>query len=413
MRIDLLNQYYAPDEAATAQLLSDLGAALARRGHEIRAIASCRAYADPTRRYPASSSESGVVVRRVRATAFGRSRRLGRVADYASFLLGAAFALVRMPRPDVVVSLSTPPLVAGLGLAVARLRGARTLFWVMDVYPDLAVELGALRERSLAVRVLARAGRILLRGSDRVVALDHAMARRLEAQGARAVTVIANWADEEAIRPRATENHPLRTRLGWDGRFVVLYSGNMGLAHEFDTLLDAAARLAHDPVVRFAFVGDGPRRKEIETGARARGLTNVEFHPYVARERLGESLTAGDVHAVTLRPRMEGLVVPSKIYGILAAGRPTLYVGPPAGDVHEIASAGCGVSLRTGDAGAVADAISRYRSDDGLAVRVGARARALFEERYTRARSLEAFVRLIEGLSTARRGGQEGADVAA
>jgi glycosyltransferase involved in cell wall biosynthesis len=330
------------------------------------------------------------------------------VADYASFLLGAAGALAAMPRPQVVVSLSTPPLVAGLGMFAARWRRARTVYWVMDVYPDLAVALGAIPARSAAARVLARAARVLLRGSDRVVALDRAMAERLDAQGARGASVIANWADGGAIRPRPPEGHPRRERLGWSERFVVLYSGNMGLAHEFDTLLDAAALLADDPGILFAFVGDGPRRKEIEEGARRRGLSNVEFHPYASRDALGESLTSGDLHAVTLRPGMEGLLVPCKIYGVLAAGRPTLYVGPAAGEVHEVVSSGCGRSLRTGQVRAVAEAIASYRSDRSLREAEGSLARRLFEERFTRERSLDAFVRLIEGLGPRRAEREEG-----
>jgi glycosyltransferase involved in cell wall biosynthesis len=413
VRILLLNQYYAPDEAATAQLLSDLGAALVKKGHEVYAVASRRAYADPERRYPLRGEETGVRVRRVRGTAFGRRRRLGRVVDYASFLLGAALRCLRVPRPDVVVSLSTPPLVASLGWAVAKLRGARTLFWVMDVYPDLAIELGALSKGSVLARTLARAGRGLLRRSDCVVALDRTMADRLVSQGARTAHVIANWADGDSIRPVPIDGHPLRIKNDWDGRLVVLYSGNMGLAHEFETLLDAAERLMSDSRVRFAFVGDGPRRAEIVEGARARGLENVEFHPYAPRDRLGESLTAGDLHVVTLRPGMPGLLVPSKIYGILAAGRPTLYVGPPAGEVHEIVSAGCGVSVRNGSAGELVDAIVRYSADETRRSLDGTRARALFEERYTRALSLRLFVRLVEDLDPGGSNREEGFHVTA
>ncbi len=413
MRIVLLNQYYAPDEAATAQLLSDVGAGLAARGHDVFAVASRRAYADPSRRYPARSVEDGVRVVRPNATAFGRGSRTGRMADYATFLAGAGWALLRIPRPDVVVSLSTPPLVAGLGALSARFRRARTVYWVMDVYPDLAVELGAIPAGSALARLLSRASRFLLRSSDRVVALDRAMADRLDTEGAEGAVVIANWADGDSIRPRPREGHPYRERLGWDGRFVVLYSGNMGLAHEFETLLDAASRFAGDPEVRFAFVGDGPRRREIEEGARRRGLENVEFHPYAPRSALGDSLTAADLHAVTLRPRMEGLLVPSKIYGILAAGRPAVYIGPAAGEVHEVVASGCGRSLRNGDAEGVARAIDAYRRDPAAAAKDGSFARRLFEERYAREKGLAAFVALIESLSPGAPGKKEGAHAAA
>lgn len=401
MKVTLLNQYYAPDEASTAQLLGDLGAALAARGHRVRAVCSNRSYADPGRRYPARETLAGVEVRRLPSTAFGRSTRIGRVADYAIFGAGAAGALLGGPRPDVVVSLSTPPLVAALGLVASALRGSRTVYWVMDVYPDLALKLGAIRPRSAAARVLAGLSRRLLSRSDRVVALDEAMAGCLRGHGAQRVTVIPNWADEQSIRPRPTAGHPLRESWGWDGRFVVLYSGNMGLAHEFDTLLDAARRLSDDRTVLFAFVGGGPRRREIEDGVARRELANVEFRPYVPREQLGESLTAGDLHVVTLRDGMQGLLVPSKIYGILAAGRPTLYVGPAGGEVYDVVSRGCGAEVRVGDADSAARAIERFRDDRQAAEQAGRAGRALLDERFTRAGSLARFVELVEGLAAA------------
>ncbi len=396
MRIVLLNQYYAPDEASTAQLLSDVGAGLVAAGHEVAAVCCNRSYTDPSRRYPARETIDGVEVTRASATGFGRGSTLGRVTDYASFLAGAAARLVLRRRPDVVISLSTPPMVALLGWLAARLRRARTIYWVMDVYPDLAYELGVIERGALAGRLLDRISRFQLGHSDRVVVLGELMAERLPAVGERPPLVVHNWADGDTIRPRPLAGNELRREWGWDGSFVVLYSGNMGLAHEFDTVLDAAGLLADEPDVRFAFVGGGPRRGAVEQEVRRSGLSNVEFRPYVARERLGESLTAGDLHLVTLRPAAVGLLVPSKIYGILAAGRPTLYVGPPVGEVAEIVRGGqCGVCVDVGDARRLAAAVRAYRDDPGRARHEGGRARRLFEERFTRGRGVGHFVDLV------------------
>jgi glycosyltransferase involved in cell wall biosynthesis len=188
----------------------------------------------------------------------------------------------------------------------------------------------------------------------------------------------------------------LRGEWDWRERFVVLYSGNMGLAHEFDTLLDAAEILGRDRRILFAFVGQGPRRAEVEERAKGRGLTNVEFRPYVAREQLGQSLSSADLHVVTLRDRMPGLLVPSKIYGILAAGRPTLYVGPDEGEIAEILrTGGCGARIAIGDAQGLADAITAYAADDERRREHGRLARRLFEERFTREQGVEAFTRLL------------------
>jgi glycosyltransferase involved in cell wall biosynthesis len=393
VNVILLNQYYAPDEAATAQILADVGASLAGAGHDVVALCSDRAYADPRRRYPRRETIDGVRVHRARATGFGRGSRLGRVVDYATFLTGAAFAFAFGKRPDAVLCLSTPPMMAAVGLVLTRLRRARFVFWVMDVYPDLAFALGVLRPGSVAGRLLGRLARATLERSDRVVALGECMGKQLERQGARDVVVIHNWADEKVILPRSLEDHPIRTEWGWRNRFVVAYSGNLGLAHEFKTVLAAAERLRDHPSVLFSFIGGGPRRPEVENAAAERGLPNVEFRPYMDRGRLGESLTAPDVHLVTLRDSVPGLLVPSKIYGILAAGRPTLYVGPQRGEIAEIVhDGGCGARIAPGDVDALVESILEYERDADRCRREG-------RERFTRARGAGAFVRLIERLA--------------
>jgi len=397
LRVVLLNQYYAPDEAATSQLLTDLGGGLVAEGHEVRAVCGNRSYADPEQRYPARESLAGVEVRRVPTTGFGRGRSLGRVIDYLSFLLGAACSLLFSRRPDIIISLSTPPLVAALGWLLARLRGAASFYWVMDVYPDLAFELGVLDSRSLTGRLFARVTRLTLHRSDAVIALGETMMERLRAAGARRLVTIHNWADGDAIRTGAKEAAVRRTECGWEGRFVLLYSGNLGLAHEFDTILDAAAMLADNPRALFVFCGGGPRMAELQQAVRERALQNVAFRPYVERPELGASLAAGDVHLITLRARMPGLLVPSKLYGVLAAGRPIIYVGPEEGEVSDIIGAGdCGIRVANGDAEALVQAVLHYERDVGSRQRQGRRARELFEKRFTKSRGISAFMRLIE-----------------
>jgi glycosyltransferase involved in cell wall biosynthesis len=395
MRITLLNQYYPPDEAATAQLLGDLGAALAAAGHEVRAICGDRGYADPSVVYPRRLTIDGVEVVRVRSTPFGRSSKIGRVIDYATYLLGAAARLLFGKKPDVVISLTTPPMISLAGSVAAHLRGGRSIFWSMDVYPDIAYELGAMRRDSLAGRLFGWLSRLSLRKPDVVVALGESMGTRLAAAGARRVEVIHNWADEASIEPR-----PARPRAPGDP-LVVLYSGNLGLAHEFDTLLDAAARAQQEAIpVRFVFQGGGPRMREVREGVDRRGLANVEIRGYAPRETLGESLTDCDLHLVTLRERMPGLLVPSKIYGILAAGKPTLYIGPAEGEVYEILSEGrCGRRVGIGDVEGVVGALREYAVDPSLIQVQGATARALFDARFTKAMALEKWVALVEALA--------------
>jgi len=403
VHVVLLNQYYAPAEAATAQILEDLARHLVHEGHRVSVVCSRRSYPDPSTVYPARETLEGVSVLRTWTTGFGRVSRLGRMLDYLVFMLGACRSLVLLGDVDVVVSLTTPPFVSLVGLAAARLRGARAVQWIMDIYPDLAFELGVLRRGSVLGRVLFRLSRFALSHADAVIALGRNMERRLRAAGAPNLTVVHNWADGEAIRPRREAGARLREEWGWTDRFVLLYSGNLGLAHEFDTLLDAAEMLRTEPRVLFAFVGEGPQRTRLEREVTRRGLSNVELRPHLPRRRLGESLPAGDAHLVTLLDRVAGLVVPSKIYGILAAGRPTVFVGPEASEVDEILREGaCGVRVAVGDAEGLARAIRAYATDESRCHADGDRARALFDRRFTREQALAAHSRVLDSLAEDR-----------
>lgn len=398
-RLLFVNQYAFPDEAATAQLLADLVDTCRRAGAECRVVCSDRSYADAARRYPHEEVLNGVRYSRAAATGFGRSSRLGRVIDYATFLLGAMGPLLSGHRPDVVLGMSTPPILGALAVAAARIRGARSAYWAMDVYPDLAFELGAMRPNSVLGRAFAALSHWTLRRADLVIALGETMAGRLSMAGARNVAVVRNWADGDAIRPMRAEDSRISAERGWRQKFVVLYSGNLGLAHEFDTLLGAAEALRGEGVV-FAFCGAGPRRAEVEAEAKRRSLTNVEFHPSVCREELGDLLAGGQLHAVTMRPRMAGLLVPSKVCGILAAGRPILYVGPAEGEIHDIISReDVGSSVRGGDVIRLVAEIRRFRDEPAERARAGKRARDLFDAKFTRSAQTGKLVRLLANLA--------------
>ncbi len=397
MRIVLLNQYYIPAEAPTAVLAADLLEALAARGHEVHVITSSRDYNDPGRTYAQHERIRGITVWRTRTSGFGRGGKAGRLIDYVTFLIGSGWRLWRIPRPDLVIAMTTPPMLVRVAVPICRRRGARLLYWAMDLYPDVAFALGFLRRDGWIGRCMRRATQHSLRAADRIVALGPGMAKRLTAQGASRVDVIHNWCDGAVIRPRSREDHPFRRRYGWDGKFVVLYSGNMGLAHEFDTLLDAAGMLVERPEIVFAFVGGGACVEDIRRGAVERGLRAVQFHPWVATAELSDGLTAGDVHVITMRDGIEGLLVPSKIYGVLAAGRPALYVGPQRSAIASIlAEANSGTSVACGQAAELARLIGRYADDPVLCAEHGRNARKAFDQNYDRPHALKKFVELVE-----------------
>jgi len=274
------------------------------------------------------------------------------------------------------------------------------VYWVQDLYPEVAVAFGALRPRLPAARIMAAISRRVLRRADRVVALGEAMRARCVAAGAppeRAV-VIPNWADAGAVRPVPHAENPLRRELAGDASVVVMYSGNMGRGHDLATLLEAARLLGDHAGVRFVFAGDGARRGEVE--AAAGKLPNVRLLPYQPRERLAESLSAGDLHLVSLSAEMEGLLEPSKLYGIMAAGRPALYVGPAGTEAaRTITAERCGTVVRNGDAPGLARLIRDLADDEPARSEMGARARAALVDRYSRSVATGRFVRLLHELS--------------
>jgi colanic acid biosynthesis glycosyl transferase WcaI len=396
-----INQFFHPDLAATAQLLTDLTEDLKASGVAVTVVTGRAAYSDGRSLGPPVEVYRGIRIYRVGEIPLQRKTIWARYLSYLIFWTAATARCLFLPRHDVVVPLTTPPLLSCLGIVLRWVKGSRVVCWSMDVYPELGVLLGAIKQGCVATRVLGALSSWSLRRADRVVPLGSHMARHLVAKGVPAdrIRILPTWEDPKLIVPIPGESNPFRVAHELDGRFVVLYSGNLGVAHEFGTLLDAASHLAADPGILFLFAGGGPLKRWVEDQVRSRSLQNVRFLPYQPREDLRFSLSAGDVHLVTLRPGFEGLLVPSKFVGALAAGRPILFVGPKAGEIPDALTAGdCGVVVEPGDWMALANAILALRADQDLLTRMGRNARALFERHYTRGRGTACFRAVLDEL---------------
>jgi colanic acid biosynthesis glycosyl transferase WcaI len=396
MKVLLLNQFFHPDLAATAQLATDLAEDLVQAGMEVTALATRGAYLGGGR-LPARDEHRGVRIERVRCTSLGKGSIARRLADYGSFYAAAAARCLTRSRFDVVVAMSTPPLVATIGAAMRRLRGARFVYWVQDVYPELAVEFGLFGPRSPAARVFGALSRWMLRSADAVVVLGEAMGERVRAKGVAGerVEVIPNWADAAAVAPVRREENGFLREHGLSGKRVILYSGNMGRAHDLETVFGAARLLRHREDVAFVFVGDGARRAEVE--AAARDLPSIRLLPYQPRERLGDSLSAGDLHVVTQAEFTVGLIEPSKLYGAMAAGRPVLYVGPAETEAgRTVAREAIGAVVPNGDPQAAAVAIEDLLARSAA---LGARARDAFVARYDRRLRASQFAALLRRIA--------------
>ena len=408
MKVIFINRYFHPDYSATSQMLTDLAFRLARRGYSVTVITSRQRYDDPSVQLPAQESIGGVEVLRVRTSRFGRSRLLGRAIDYATFYASAGLALWReAQRGDITVAMTDPPMLSLLAAPIARSRGARLINWLQDVFPEVAESLGVGHGRLTAAGygLLRLLRNLSLRMADMNVAIGERMAARLEATGIprSLVTIISNWADGALIRPIQPTENAFRQAWGLADAFVVGYSGNLGRAHDIETILGAIATVEQEntaqgsPRVVWLFIGGGAQLATLRREAEARGLSSLRFEAYQQRERLAESLSVADVHLVSLRPELEGLIVPSKVYGIAAAGRPAIFIGDRHGEIATLLAAhGCGVTVDMGDSAGLARAVLELAANREICREMGARGRAALLSNYDVSVAVEKWATLMD-----------------
>jgi glycosyltransferase involved in cell wall biosynthesis len=405
MRVLFVNRYFHPDHSATSQMLTDLTIDLGREGFDVTVITSRQLIDDAGARLAARDRLNGIDVHRVWSTRFGRRSLPGRGLDYLTFYLGAGWRLARLcRRGDVVVAKTDPPLISVIAALVTRLRGARLVNWLHDLFPEIAERVGVPSIPGVVANALRGMRNRSLRWACCNVVIGSRMAEQVRALGIpgdRVVTV-HNWCDADAVRPLPLDGHGFRGARDLQDRTVVMYSGNMGYAHEFGTILDAAERLRTRTDIAFLFIGDGVQRAFIEREIAHRRLENVRLEPYQPRERLAESLTAANVHLVSLLPRLEGLMVPSKFYAIAAAGRPVLFIGAPDGELAGlIDETGCGFQVSVGDGAGLAERIEALAADPAMALRQGAAARRLLEQRFDRRLATATWQRTLRAVAGA------------
>ena len=389
MTIVFVNRFAHPDHSATSQVLSDLAAVMVERGLPVAMVASRQRYDDPAARLPARESWRGVEIHRIWTSQFGRGHLIGRALDYLTFYLSLPAALWRvLGSGDVVVAKTDPPLVGLLVAVVAKLRGASLVNWLQDVFPEVAVSLGQPRLPKAMVRVLKWLRNRTLRQASMNVVIGSRMGEYLVSQGVdkSRVRVIPNWAHEEVIQPMPTGSSNLRRRQGLlQDDFVVAYSGNLGRAHDINTLYDAAEQLRTHADVVFLVIGGGYGYQRLRVRAEAAGLHTMRFLPYQKLGDLSDSMAAADLHLVSLLPELEGLIVPSKFYGIAAASRAVGFIGDPDGELSRLIAEGeCGFSISPGRGDLLAGAIEDLKSDPERCRDSGVRARVMLDRKLSR-----------------------------
>ena len=365
MKVLFVNQFYWPDSSATSQQLTDLTVGLAARGMQVSVLCGDRTSGNSA----GSEPPRNVEVYRVKTVAYSR-RNLDRIRSYLSFYAGALVRILTMPRQDVIVSFTTPPAISLLGTIARHLRGSRHFVYEHDIYPDVAIDLGHLKANGLIARIVGALADFSRRDAEKVIALGECMKARLIARGIPAshIVIAEDWANSQAIQPMPRPGDP--------SQLVLLYSGNFGLAHDVDTLTGAMLLLKDDPRFHFLFVGSAGNKKELTGFIAQHELQSAEFRPYVDRDKLSEGLAAGDIGLVTQHNICCGSVVPSKVYGILAAGRPVLFIGPrtatPALIVKQYQ---CGWQIDPGDVYALCRLLLTLAANPHQVQQAGRRAR--------------------------------------
>jgi glycosyltransferase involved in cell wall biosynthesis len=359
LKVLLLNQCFYPDVVSTAQHLTDLAVELTSQGHSVTVLASRRGYDDPATQYAPRETWKGISIIRIPSLGLGKRSKWRRILDIASYWVSCMLRLALLGRFDVVVALTSPPLISLLGALFSHLKGAKFVCWVMDLNPDEAVAAGWLRERSFAARILDRMVRYSFSRADSIVVLDRFMKERIAAKGIpeQKLVVIPPWSHDDAVRFDDAARRRFRARHGLTNRFVVMYSGNHSPCHPLDTLLEAVERLASQPKFAFCFVGGGKEFGKVQRFAQSRRLQNILCLPYQPLDQLSASLSAADLHVVVLGEPFVGIVHPCKVYNIMRIGSPLMAISPTPSHLSDLLSEGIhdeqGTVVRHGDVEAV------------------------------------------------------------
>ncbi|MEM9571901.1 MAG: glycosyltransferase family 4 protein [Pseudomonadota bacterium] len=405
MRLVFINRFYAPDLSATSQILTDVAEMLVASGYQVTVFTSGISY-DGRERFRNRETINDVDVRRIWTTRFGRSSTLGRAIDYLTFYVSAFFVLFfQASRRDLLIVKTDPPMLSIPVGIITRIKHLKTVNWLQDVFPEVAEELSDSAGNNPLIGMLKFLRNRSLRRAAANICIGKKMAEKVETFGVQKgqIHVIENFADDHAIRDRTDYSPELRSNWGISqSDFIIGYSGNLGRAHDLDTILGAASRLRDHQHIKFLFIGGGHLRDRLANAINEGNLDNILLKPYQPREKLPESLGLPNVHWASLNPDLEGLIVPSKAYGIAAAGRPLLMIGDLSGEIGaKVVQHGFGSCFRPGDIEAVSEYILHLSQSPTLLTELNENARVYLEQHASKKHAFANWRKLIEHLHSA------------
>lgn len=408
----LITEYFHPDTASTGRLMTDLATGLKERGLDITVYTGQPNYhSGDNEKQPQKSTHQGVQIRRIGAPQFRQSSLARRLFNWGVFTTWMFVTLLfsRPERERELVFVSNPPMLPVAMWLVAKIRGWEYTYIVYDLYPDQPVELGYIKEGGVLDRLWSRLNRCAFKRAKHIAALGPVMKERItrnagENFDSEKVEIIHNWEDEGFIQPRTKEDNWFSQKHGLVNPLTLLYSGNIGEFHDLETVIKAAAEFK-DEDVQFVIIGEGDNKKNVVDLAERFGVRGetVKFFPYQDWDDLPYSLTAGDISIVTVRQGFEGICVSSKLYTAMAAGKPVLCIAQPHDDeARLVTESGAGIQVAQEDVEGVVDAINTWQESKELIEKQGRNARTVFEQNFTKDKSVDEYYRLLTEGTTSR-----------
>jgi putative colanic acid biosynthesis glycosyltransferase WcaI len=401
----VISQVYVPDPASVGQHMADVAEAMAARGFDVRVLASARGYENPQIKYPRREQRAGVDVRRLPWSSFGKKSLVHRILGQAFFLLQVLLLGLFARRLDGILVSTSPPMASFAAVLISYVRRVPITYWLMDMNPDQAIAMGKVAERNPLVWAIRWLNRRVFARAATVIVLDHYMAERVERQYrvAGRLYVLPPWPHDESLADVPRNENPFVREQQLAGRFVVMYSGNHSLASPLSTLVEAAVALRDDPRFMFMFVGGGLGKRVVDEAIATHRPANIRSLPYQPLEQIKYSLSAADLHVVTLGDDMVGMIHPCKIYGAMAIGRPILFIGPRPSHVADIFDGHqIGWQMNHGDSAAVVTLLRQIAATPAheLAA-MGVRARTAIRQQFSTRHLCEQFCGILEDMLTA------------
>ena len=392
-KIIFVNRFFYPDQSATSQLLTDLVSNLNYSDKEIHVITSSMMYSDASVVLEPREDWNGTIVHRCWTTRFGRSGLIGRAADYLSFYISSFFMMITLTdKNDLLIAKTDPPLISVSCAIIVKLKGAVLINWVQDLFPEVAKELGVSLFDGIVYRIIKGWRNWSLKIAKYNVVLGDIMAKRInnEIYRSESIRVIPNWVIGSEMKPMPSENNNLRDKWGLQEKFVVGYSGNLGRAHDVDTIYSSILALKNYKDIVFLFIGGGAGYDEVRMRVYRDDIDNVVFKPYQNASELAYSLSLPDVHIVSLKPELEGLIVPSKFYGVLSVARPIIFIGDKEGEISlYLKKWQCGLSVSPGDVTSFVESILQLKGSEESRERMSTAALNLYQSKFSIGKSIE------------------------